>query len=293
MNYGQKIAELRKSNNLTQAELGAKLNITAQAVSKWENNLSEPDIDSIRRMCEMFNISVDEFLGVNITPKTLNTTQAEPIIQTKIINGYCENCKKPVSAGEYTTSHLSYDPNSLIERVSQSTMQHIYCNDCYKTILDIKKKDEELDIQTKAQVAIETKKIKLKKGFIWGTVACVVMAIILFISYSSNKSTLMLTSAIIGSIGSFTTVSQMFWNGAVADVLTFFCRSFKAPFGLIFELSIDGIIWLITVKFALWLICGLLSFLWFILGIGITLMLSIIMFPFSLGRILKNKKICA
>ena len=86
MNYGQKIAELRKSNNLTQAELGAKLNITAQAVSKWENNLSEPDIDSIRRMCEMFNISVDEFLGVNITPKTLNTTQAETL-KTLTISG--------------------------------------------------------------------------------------------------------------------------------------------------------------------------------------------------------------
>ena len=47
MNYGQKIAELRKSNKLTQAELGTKLNVTAQAISKWENNLSEPDIDSI------------------------------------------------------------------------------------------------------------------------------------------------------------------------------------------------------------------------------------------------------
>ena len=53
MNYGQKIAELRKGKGLTQSELGLKLNITAQAVSKWENNLSEPDIDSIKRMCEI------------------------------------------------------------------------------------------------------------------------------------------------------------------------------------------------------------------------------------------------
>ena len=62
MNYGSKIAELRKSNNLTQAELGAKLNVTAQAVSKWENGLSEPDIDSIKKLCELFSVSVDQFL---------------------------------------------------------------------------------------------------------------------------------------------------------------------------------------------------------------------------------------
>ena len=65
MNYGQKISDLRKENKLTQAELGNKLNVTAQAVSKWENGLSEPDIESIKKMCELFNVSVDEFLGVS------------------------------------------------------------------------------------------------------------------------------------------------------------------------------------------------------------------------------------
>ena len=63
MNYGQRIAELRKKKNLTQAELGAKLNVTAQAISKWENNLSEPDLESIKMLCELFEISVDTFLS--------------------------------------------------------------------------------------------------------------------------------------------------------------------------------------------------------------------------------------
>ena len=36
--YGKIIAQLRKENNLTQAELGAKLNVTYQADSKWEND---------------------------------------------------------------------------------------------------------------------------------------------------------------------------------------------------------------------------------------------------------------
>lgn len=59
--YGKRIAELRKSKNLTQAELGKKLNVTSQAVSKWENGLSEPDLDTISKLCSILNMSVNEF----------------------------------------------------------------------------------------------------------------------------------------------------------------------------------------------------------------------------------------
>lgn len=41
MNYGQTIVNLRKTANTTQAELGEKLNVTSQAVSKWENGISD------------------------------------------------------------------------------------------------------------------------------------------------------------------------------------------------------------------------------------------------------------
>lgn len=61
MNYGQKIAELRKKADMTQAELGESLNVTSQAVSKWENGLSEPDLGTInknlravQRICKRF-----------------------------------------------------------------------------------------------------------------------------------------------------------------------------------------------------------------------------------------------
>ena len=85
MNYGNKIAELRKSKNLTQSELGGKLNITAQAISKWENNLSEPDINSIKNMCEIFEISVDEFLGISAHKDVTTTKTEEPQEPVKIM----------------------------------------------------------------------------------------------------------------------------------------------------------------------------------------------------------------
>lgn len=62
MAFGEKLAYLRKNAKLTQTELGAKLNISAQAISKWENNSSEPDILTIRRLSEIYGISISQIL---------------------------------------------------------------------------------------------------------------------------------------------------------------------------------------------------------------------------------------
>ena len=49
---GENIAALRRKAGLTQEELSEKMCVTAQAVSKWENDLSCPDIETIRRHCK-------------------------------------------------------------------------------------------------------------------------------------------------------------------------------------------------------------------------------------------------
>lgn len=59
-NFGQIIKEIRKKNNLTQKELADKLYVTYQAVSKWENNKSIPDITIIQNISNMFNIDLNE-----------------------------------------------------------------------------------------------------------------------------------------------------------------------------------------------------------------------------------------
>ena len=62
MTLGEKIKLLRKSKNLTQKELGNLLNVSFQAVSKWEKNLSQPDLDTVKKICEIFEINIDDFL---------------------------------------------------------------------------------------------------------------------------------------------------------------------------------------------------------------------------------------
>ena len=60
---GTRLVELRKKYNFTQADIGEKLNVSVQADSKWENDLSLPDYDYLIKLADLFNTSIDELLG--------------------------------------------------------------------------------------------------------------------------------------------------------------------------------------------------------------------------------------
>ena len=59
---GTKIAEYRKLKKMTQEELASKLNVSSQAVSKWENDLSIPDLPILIELSDIFNVSLDELI---------------------------------------------------------------------------------------------------------------------------------------------------------------------------------------------------------------------------------------
>lgn len=61
---GKRIMARRKKLGLTQDKLAETLGVTAQAVSKWENDQSCPDITMLPRLAELFDITVDELLGI-------------------------------------------------------------------------------------------------------------------------------------------------------------------------------------------------------------------------------------
>lgn len=66
MNLGNKIRELRKASNLTQEQLAASLNISAQAVSKWEIGDSYPDMTMIPTLAVFFKVSLDELFDFDV-----------------------------------------------------------------------------------------------------------------------------------------------------------------------------------------------------------------------------------
>jgi transcriptional regulator with XRE-family HTH domain len=67
MPYGATIKKLREKAGFSQAALGAQLGVSSQAVSKWETNKAEPDSDAIKKMCEIFNVTSDMILGIELS----------------------------------------------------------------------------------------------------------------------------------------------------------------------------------------------------------------------------------
>ena len=65
MNIGNNISALRKKKGITQEELANELGVSAQAVSKWENNSSCPDGSLLTEIADYFGVSVDALLREN------------------------------------------------------------------------------------------------------------------------------------------------------------------------------------------------------------------------------------
>jgi len=87
-NMGQIIKRLRKERDLTQEELAEQLNISAQAVSKWENGTSMPDISQVVPLANLFGVPTDVLFGIY-------GTDHNDEIKSRLEDIYriCDNCK--------------------------------------------------------------------------------------------------------------------------------------------------------------------------------------------------------
>lgn len=85
MNFGTKLTKLRKKEGLSQEELGEKLNVTRQTISKWELGQSKPDTDKLKEICNLFNVDINilvdeetELKGTEIKNETNKISVDEP-----------------------------------------------------------------------------------------------------------------------------------------------------------------------------------------------------------------------
>lgn len=63
MKFSDNLRLLRTKHRLSQKEIGDIVGVTSQAVSKWENDIAEPDNDSLLKLSNYFNVSTDYLLG--------------------------------------------------------------------------------------------------------------------------------------------------------------------------------------------------------------------------------------
>ena len=82
---GRRIARLRRERELKQEELAAKLDVSGQAVSKWENDQTCPDITALPKLSEILGVTVDELLSGK-TEEALPAVRLLPPEERKNIN---------------------------------------------------------------------------------------------------------------------------------------------------------------------------------------------------------------
>ncbi|MBD5132688.1 MAG: helix-turn-helix transcriptional regulator [Clostridiales bacterium] len=288
MNCGEKIAQLRKKNNMTQAQLGDELSVTYQAVSKWERGESLPDFDTISRISKLFQVPISYFEDggeetVNTAPHVTQTPlPVQPAVSADII-GMCVQCGKVVRDGE-----------------AAQTNPKLICKACDELN---RKAHEEQVLKQKKQALVNEKAAKLRKdmeksglrerrnlALLLSIIPAGVVLIIFTALSIVNKDmfTFLFVTGIVLAVFAYTFTAQMIWDGTVREVCTGGGHIISLP-GIIFSLSPDGILFLILTKIILVFVAAFV----FVFSIIACVFAAIFISPFTFvpSLLLYNRKI--
>ena len=64
MEFRLRLKEIRKAREMTQKDVYLRLQVSPNCYASWEQGRTEPDIASIKKLCEIFNVSADYLLGI-------------------------------------------------------------------------------------------------------------------------------------------------------------------------------------------------------------------------------------
>lgn len=92
MTNGERIKYLREKNGLTQKDIATKLGVEPAAISKYELDMREPNIEAIRKLSRIFNVSIDYLLGR--TPDVFENEDKKEILDVSIIKDKYKFAKK-------------------------------------------------------------------------------------------------------------------------------------------------------------------------------------------------------
>lgn len=118
MSIGKNIAKYRKAKGFTQEELGAKLGVTNQAVSKWESEVSMPDIMLLPQIATVLNITLDDLYGIVKEPEKVSVSADDfpSFCHQKLIELFYYNTKMRFThIGSSDKEQLEFQIKKLME----------------------------------------------------------------------------------------------------------------------------------------------------------------------------------
>lgn len=266
---GAKIVSLRKTKGITQADLGAFLNVSYQAVSKWERDESCPDFVTLSRMAQFFNVPISYFEeNGNETAAAVDASAPVHIENEKML-GVCKDCGKVIYEGnEGLTAPVLVCKECVARRKLVATAKEVAA----------KREREKQEQELRMKKAMEQERIaKCRgRGLICGSILAGICVLLGIFELINTKDVASLLGGILIGVFAFTWSSQMFWDGFVFDATTFGGKHIGTP-GVIFDLSLDGVIFLIVVK----LLFALLRFAVYIISLLACVVFAVLVSPFT------------
>jgi len=121
MTFGEKLKEARKKAGLTQVQLAEKMNVSRSAVAKWENSNGMPDIENMKLLAQLLNVSIDYLLKDD---STIDFTEVrEAIVLDELeVTGKCRSKQDAAVLAKYPNATHIYP---LIKYRNLSKKEHI------------------------------------------------------------------------------------------------------------------------------------------------------------------------
>ena len=116
MTFGEKLKEARKEAGLSQEQFAEKMSVSRSAIAKWESDKGMPDVNNLKAIAQLLNISLDylldedEKLSFNETKETVDLDSLE-------VSGKCRDKKDAACYSRYSTADAIYP---LIRRKKMS-----------------------------------------------------------------------------------------------------------------------------------------------------------------------------
>ena len=267
---GKRIASLRKADGMTQAELSDRLNVTYQAVSKWERDESLPDLERLREIAHIFNVPFSYFDDGKLPePEKVQESAAAAATPVQepapVLYGVCTVCGKSI----YNTNDVAQTSPALVCKE---------CND-RKIAKAVKEAD---DMRRRKEADENYAKLSAKhtrnKGLITAGAICGALLIMVIIGLIMDPTDVGETIGgyCILTLFLFPFISQLFWHGFIVDVCL--CGGkMLGGIGVIFSLDLEGIIFLIAFK----LIFFLIRIAFFLLTLIFFVLVAMFLSPFT------------
>lgn len=126
MSIGYKIKTLRRAKELTQEELAEMLGVSSKAISQWECNRTSPDISQLPMLCNFFEVTADELLGIDVFHKTAERDKVLDMSRELAKNGKIEEALAKLREG------IKRFPNdaTLMSCFIYNSTTYVNCREC-------------------------------------------------------------------------------------------------------------------------------------------------------------------